>query len=134
MYRLFAWSIGICEKFGQDPEERQAYRERLTETNLCTFVRVILVYVPLVLFAQATTVGALIWATLVLPIRLFGLGGYLLTLAAIALSIITLVGLCFLISKSTNAVKSLAASEPVSLAVQYISARKRKFCPLIRFV
>lgn len=90
--RLFFWSVGIWGAF-LDKEYRYVpddLRER--GTNLCFFVRVMVVYMPLVLLLHAAFVVAAVVSLTALPIYLFGSIAYGWTLAAIAAVIVAILG------------------------------------------
>lgn len=106
MYRLYAWSIELRGKFAC-----KDLSGCLEETNLCNVFQSILVHIPLIVLAQLATVAAVVFSVIILPVRLFGVGGYMFTLAMIALSIVALVALIWVLVKSTSAVRRLARSE-----------------------
>lgn len=76
--RWFLWSLGIYD----------AFRDRDTaswikHTNLCFFLRVTLVYAPLILTLHVILYGLLIAVFTVLPMTLFGGSAYSLTAGGI---------------------------------------------------
>ena len=86
--RLFFWSLGMWDRFWHGWDTGHRYEQR---TNLCHFVRVICVWMPLVLALHVALGLATAFVLVALPIRFFGWGTYLPTLMVLGL-IAVLVG------------------------------------------
>ena len=149
--RLFFWALGICDEFrGYDT----AYRYE-AHTNLCHFMRVIVVWMPFVLFLHVLLVAAAVGAVTVWPIRLFGWTTWLGILAGIAF----VVGVVIAVKKASEyqrhrrwerpAVPRTVPAPAPAAAIQeeaepespstweliwaWIVAQKQKVCPIISF-
>lgn len=78
--RLFFWALGIWDEF-RNKDSRQIFVRK--QTNLCHYVRVLLVWMPFVLSIHAALVAGIIWTFIILPINLFSITGYGWTIAVI---------------------------------------------------
>ncbi len=71
--KLFFWSLIIWLKFKEGqrltPEDLRLYYPR---TNLCLYIRTIVVWMPMVLALHAVLLVAAVYAIVILPIRYFG--------------------------------------------------------------
>lgn len=145
--RWYFWSLGICEEFRDN--HSLIWNAEKDGTNLCAFMRVILIYAPLILLLHAIVYAAALAVITVLPIWLFGLMSYGLVVGAIALLIIlvalaiNLVGELLdkrrtRIDAQEQAVKTTSAdaTDPSFVRVlgRWVVAKKRKVCPLLTFV
>jgi hypothetical protein len=143
-------------------EFRDSWKIRLERkyekgTNLCHFMRVILLWAPLVLLLHLVLYGGAIAALTIVPVYWFGLSGYL----GLILGLVVFIFLCVLagfasagIGKSINYVvlrsrKSRQKSgteeipEPLTnekigpsfgeVLWEYAVATKRRICPIINF-
>jgi hypothetical protein len=153
--RLFFWSLGIWEAF-QDylyRYDRSYVEER--GTNLCFFIRVTFVYMPLVLLLHIALVVAAVASLTALPIYLFGGIAYGWTLSAIAVVIGIIWGV-----KKKRALRRVTEHErtqvefaehkhgvrPLEEATEprgpgfldvlwvYLVATKKKVCPSVAFL
>ena len=124
-------------------------------TNLCHFVRVIVVYMPLILLAQVIFWAALVAAVVVLPIRWFGIAGYATTIGVAVGVVIAATGLVFGLRHISNIFSDWRderrelrwqreddlrrhpqpspGPSVVSIAVMFVAAQKHKICPLVKF-
>ncbi len=66
--RAFFWALDIVDEFTM----REGSSRHCEATNLCYFVRVITVYLPLILALHVALVGAAVYVALVSPWALFG--------------------------------------------------------------
>ena len=145
--RWYFWSHGICDEF-LDHGDTQ-WRIEQNGTNLCAFMRVILIYAPLILLLHAIVYAGALTTITVLPIWLFGLKSYALVVGAILFLIILVILVTNLvmwlldkrragINAQEQAVKTTSAdaSDPgfVRVLGKWVVAKKRKICPLITFV
>lgn len=85
--KLFFWSLGIWDEFTGHNRKNQC---EMNGTNLCFFIRVMLVWAPLVLLLHVVLFGSTIYILTVLPITLFGGSSYF---AAIATLILLIMGI-----------------------------------------
>lgn len=146
--RLFFWCLSIQDEFTEGNAE---YRVRRHGTNLCHFLRVILVYTPIIFLLHLVLYGGAVAAITYVPMSLMGLGWYF----AVAIAIACLVGIIYAIKwyrrwqlNRPAKTQSRAEAQPVqaaaatpkptspsfgSLVWQFIVAQKRRVCPLINF-
>jgi hypothetical protein len=136
--RLFHWSLKTCDGF---TDRYTAYRYE-GRTNLCHFMRVILVYMPLVWLIQILTHIATIGVLIILPIRLFGFQIYVIGLLEILIgSVVSVVGYhlirhIFLARRKQRQRRvSDELHEPtfIHVVVAWIKAKEKKICPIIEF-
>ena len=142
--RWYFWSLGICEEFRDDHYLQRDAKEN--GTNLCAFMRVVLVYTPLILLFTAIAWTAALVTITVLPIWLFGFKGYGIGVGAlVALCIFVYLTITLVVwLKDKRESKALAqeqttnidATSPSFVRVlgRWVVAKKRKVCPLIAFV
>jgi uncharacterized membrane protein YwzB len=138
---LFFECLKMCEAFTDRDWLVEQYRRR---TNLCHYMRVVMVYAPLIIAVHVVAVVATFWVLIIRPIQLFGMTGYLSTLRVIVIGIVTivlLVGLRALILHFYRKRKprDVVHHEPGKLAQsldlfgEYLAAKKARICPLITF-
>ncbi len=136
--RLFFLAVGIWDEF-RDRDTLWLARE---ETNLCYFIRVILVWMPFVLLLHLCLVAAAIFAAIYWPIHLFGTRGYGTGLAGVAVIVFlvvgTVVGTKWFLKRrraEPRVTKAAVEKQPgfLSLVVTAAVASKKKICPIIRF-
>lgn len=144
--RWYFWSLGICEEFLERGMQRDA---ELDGTNLCAFMRVILIYTPLILLIHAIVYASALATITLWPIHLFGLKGYGLIVGRIAVLIVLIILVTNLVgwlldkrqarilaqgqeAKPTNA--NTAGPGFARVLGRWVVAKKRKICPLITFV
>jgi len=139
--RWFFWSLDILDKFvGCDTWRYQK------GTNLCHFMRVILIYAPLVLVLHLALYGAAIGVVTVLPVYLFGWGSYGKTLGFVAAGVfIWFVTQAILERRKITGQESIVAQSPKVVQAssagptfwqvvgEWLRAKKAKVCPLIAF-
>ena len=150
----FFFSLYIIDRF-TDGYDEDKYRYR--GTNLCHFMRVTLIWAPLVLLLNLAVYGLLLLALVLVPLYYFGLSGSAKGYGIIIAAIIAIVLVVFLIwgakqltyilqERSDKLAEALqerrarkaaerAANGPGfgSMVWQYAVASKRRICPLITF-
>lgn len=134
--KWFFWSLGICDKFTKKSLE---YKYR-NQTNLCHFVRVTCVYVPIILLTQLLFWACAI-AVAILPIHLFGFIGFMKTTGMILLAVagvILFFATVILIQIGCEKIPELFSdtndeSKSPSIFIEWVKAKKRKICPIINF-
>ncbi len=137
LYRLFMWSLLYVGAFSGDNSLRYQYRYR---TNLCHFVRVIAVYVPLVTAFRLFVVWLVIYATILSPIKLFGGSWYFWFWVWVAAA----GGVGSGVILANNIMKHWRQDHPrqharstlhnvFDVVIAYARARKERICPLIEF-
>ncbi len=121
-------------------------------TNLCHYMRVILVYTPLILLAWAGVAAAGVGSLIVLPVYLFGMAGYGETIAVIVgafLALVIVAFACMVITDTCHWVMGklrgeghterpkaqTASASPTffDLVAEWIVAKKKAICPTISF-
>ncbi|MSR76056.1 MAG: hypothetical protein EXS68_00490 [Candidatus Ryanbacteria bacterium] len=95
-FYLFHFGLLLVDMFTGREElwewKMKSYESRFKGgTNLCHYMRVILVYTPLILAAYAATALGLVWAAVFLPIKLFGIVGYTNTIFMVGVVVISVV-------------------------------------------
>ena len=142
----YFWSLGICEQFSDN--FRLIDRAEIRGTNLCAFMRVIIIYAPLILLLHAIVYAAALATVTVWPIYLFGLKWYGIgvgALVALVLTIIVVVKLVIWLLRKRE--EKIEAQEQLAkptndnptgpsflrIVGQWVMAKKRKICPLITF-
>lgn len=144
--RLFFWSLGIWDEF---TEKDNVSTVKKQGTNLCFFIRVIVLYMPVAFLANVGAWVVFVGSFTVAPVHYFGGKRYLLTLLAVALLVALIIGLKWSSRKVREsawfgATTRGAASSPKAYYVDpgpgfwqlvwlYVVAGKKKFCPSIRF-
>lgn len=148
--RWFFWSLMVWDEFREDATAW--YCER-NGTNLCHFVRVTLVWAPLVVALHLFVYGSAIAVLTAWPIYLFGIKWYMAALLAIALVVVMVLGAKRVSRKAgewkrthsmtvsrltlsrTRADKSTPSRGPGFFEVlrQYVAAVKSRICPAITF-
>lgn len=144
--RWFFWSLGIWDAF-LDNGERGWQMER-HGTNLCFFLRTIVLYTPLVLLLHAVVYGAALAALTIVPILIFGASGYFSTVIAITLLVLTVIGVKQWRKHQQKGHQEAELRRPAPVAVtevitasprffqilwEWIVAVEKKVCPMIRF-
>lgn len=152
--RLFFWCLEVCDIFTKYRKSlRQRYRNG---TNLCHFMRVILIYTPLILLAHLVIYGSIIYGIGYI-IRLAGglqalefLGVLLLVVCVIVIALIAIVAISIgfdwcrnTISTKYNMVKdnledrvndvNIPNPSGTILALRYVKSFKDRTCPVINF-
>jgi uncharacterized membrane protein len=150
----FFLSLAVLDKFrGGWGDSEYRYRKG---TNLCHFVRVILLWTPLVVVLHLALYAAALAALIALPIYWFGLSGYLGTVVGLVVfaALVVLVsfvvagvgkGMAYVARQSrANRQKreAQAASKPApekkgpsfgEVLWQFAVATKRRVCPVLNF-
>lgn len=138
--RLFHACLYVWASFKYfDEWDREKFTERhAKQTNLCFFVRTIVVWTPLVLVLHVAVYGAAVTVLAVAPIYLFGVGGYGKTLLVLAIVAATIAGVVALIRWAESRPRK---PEPMQVGVsatdvvlEWLAAKKAKICPTITFV
>lgn len=153
--RLFFWTLDVCDYFlNKKYYGNMGYYSMANRyscgTNLCHYVRVITVYLPLVLATHLLLVASTIYVLLLLPIRLFGALGYAFSIlhifGALLALIIAFTILAFgvvglgkakdITVKVIETRRKLPDDQPsaVELIKLWVKAKKQKICPLISFI
>jgi hypothetical protein len=148
--RLFFWSLRIWGAFRNDDHRYDVYEMEKRGTNLCFFVRVMIVYMPLVLLTHVAFVVAAVASLTVLPIYLFGGINYGWLLVVIAVVTCTLKGIGVaerrvaerkhmwvkLMEHERETQQATESGGPGFFGVlwAYLVATKKKVCPLIVFL
>ena len=136
---MFFWSLGIWNEF---TERNEAYHVAWRGTNLCHFVRVICLYLPLVFLLYVGTLAATMFTLIVLPIELFGGSAYVLIVVSATFVTVLIIAAVrhrrVARERRWESVPTRAPSSPrrpsfVSVVWQGIVATKRHVCPLITF-
>lgn len=149
--RWFFWSLTVWDEFKDHGDSSWRYRNG---TNLCHFLRVMLVWCPLVLLLNVAVYGAGVAALTALPIYFWGGTGYAYVVGALAIVVGVIISLNALSRRLKEwerrhppAPKPEKKKEPPKVAVpaaptgpgfwqvvwQYIVASKQKVCPIITF-
>jgi len=140
--RWFFWSLAVCDEFVPN---NSSWRYR-SGTNLCHFCRT-LFWGTAVLLVHVAFYGSAIGVVSVLPIYLFGFGGYLWTLFCMGAFVLFIMGTKLLwvrfvqFMRRRNELKTEAPPvQPTrqgpsffKVLWQYVVAVKGKFCPVITF-
>lgn len=144
--RWYFWSLGICEEFSDNCSLTDRAENR--GTNLCAFMRVILIYAPLILLLHAIVYAGAIATITVWPIYLFGLKGYILGVSAVVglvILVFLVINLVWLLldRRKTRIAAQQQAAKPTNadaanpgffhIVRQWVVAKKQKVCPLITF-
>lgn len=153
--QAYFWALNLIDKFAGDYPYRASVA-RTNGANLCSFVRVLCLWAPLILLAQITSVVAVVMAAVVIPVALFGGGTVLntvlliigVTVAVVAIAF-AVSGVVWLLGKGKDVVvdgiedystKRTAYLEETGklpfwqLIGKYYKAKKGKYCPTISFV
>lgn len=144
--RLFFWSLGICDEYS---DQYGCMEERFQErTNLCHFVRVVALYMPLVLALHVLLAASAVFALVAYPIYLFGIGTYIVAVGVIAAIAGAIALGIWMVNRRreqrrasdltavvSESVASAAASPGFwAIAFAWLKARKEKVCPPVTFV
>lgn len=98
-------------------------------TNLCHYMRVTMLWGPLLILLAAGAVGSILWVLVGLPILIFGMWGLPLVWAIIGAFATAVYGIVYLIGKYAAAPVGSAAY----CVYQHARAVKGRFCPLVSF-
>jgi hypothetical protein len=159
----FYLSLAILDRFQGDRGWGRKEDKYRNGTNLCHFIRVTLVWGPLVLALHLVVYGAAIAVLTIVPIQLFGWSGYFAIIAGIAGFIGILAGVVFMLwlyevvkdfiankryearlrrqAEAGDAVSEEAEESPtedkgptfIQLVFANIKAAKQQVCPTINF-
>lgn len=152
--RLFFWSLGIWRAFREDDYRYDRSRVEKSGTNLCFFIRVMVVYMPVVLLLHAAFAAVAVASLTALPIYLFGGITYGWTLTAIAVVIGTIWGVKVALQRAARRertqvkfVEHKQETRPAAEVTEaprgpgffevlwaYLVAAKKKICPSIAFL
>lgn len=91
--RLFFWTLEVYYAFRNEKYCFSRSHVERTGTNLCFFVRVIVLYAPLILLLNVVFVAAAVASVTAIPIYFFGATFYGWTLFFITLGMLTVLGL-----------------------------------------
>ena len=151
---LFFWSLGIWGAFRDNDYRYDRLRAEEGGTNLCFFIRVTVVYMPLVLLLHASLVAIAVASLTALPIYLFGGIAYGWILVYIAMVAGTFWGAGVALryaerrkSAQVKVVELKHEEQPAPKAAEvpkgpgffevlwaYLVVAKKKICPLITFL
>ena len=146
--RWFFWSLMVWNEFKEDDDSSWRYR---TGTNLCHFLRVMLVWCPLVLLLNAAVYGSGIAVLTVLPIYFYGGVGYAWIIGVIVFVVGLLLAVKFVNRRLSewsyrrSAMRVRVPQPPrapitaptgptfLEVLLSYIIAVKMKVCPTVTF-
>lgn len=153
--RLFFWSLEIVDEF---TDGNRVYDAEKEGTNLCPFMRTILICMPLIFLLHAVVIAAAVYALTALPIRLFGGWAYVWAIIGIACVLLMILVIKFTLKALAKRALSRQDSQqqeeekeeperPSRVAVEketsgpsfsavlreYIVAIHKKVCPMIVF-
>lgn len=137
-HQLFLFCLGLRDSLFTGIDTSHRYEDG---TNLCHFVRVIVVYGPLTVLLNLLTVGFVLTAVAGLPVYYVGPAGYLWLLLFLFLAGAFLgaavYGLVRYVrsrpKKPESPVSPKRSARVVTLIGEYIVAKKKSVCPLITF-
>ena len=146
--KLFFWSLRVLRKFrdGQDWNKEVLEKDLLKNgTNLCEYIRITFLWMPLVVLLHVVFYGMIVAAFLVVPIALFGVKSYLKTTGtfigagiAIIIILISIVFICeqfsFHIAPRIRKVKRGEFSGFAKVFSEWVKAKKERVCPIVQFV
>jgi hypothetical protein len=147
--RWFFWSLMLWDEFRED---ETSWQFENNGTNLCHFIRVILVWAPLVVVLHLLVYGSAIAVLTAWPIYLFGFSWYMAALLAIAI----VVGAVWGTKRASRKAREWRRTHPITVLRptfrrtktveaaprgpgffevlwQYVVAVKSKVCPTITF-
>jgi hypothetical protein len=141
--KLFLFSTSVWSQFRYE-DERLVWRNH-HRTNLCFYLRVILVWLPLVALAHAAFLMLAFFALIRLPIRLYGLTLYIKAVGTIAAVVLCLYLLYMVTAAKAESAKLARAQDSdtdcapqkdrtpsfASLLKMRVRAAKDKICPII---
>jgi hypothetical protein len=148
--RLYLWSRETWLHFWG----RYFYEYQEKRTNLCLYIRTLLVWMPLVVVLHLAVAAWLIFTFIYLPVVTFGLLPLGVAVAKTAGVIVVLAGVVFIVVFGLAALSEFFESKPISaeerrqraaekaakppgmIAVvgSYVVAKKRQICPTIQLV
>ena len=150
----FFLSLHIMRRFTGKDEE---WRYKRQGTNLCQFMRVTLIWAPLIVLLNVVMYGLVLGAIVIVPLREFGVWGTLSIFGVILAIILAIAVFIFLIwgahvlkdtiedrvpdiTAAMRERKERKAAERArkgpsfgSLVWQWVVATKQRFCPTITF-
>lgn len=134
--KLFRFTINLISKFAGKEYLKWKFEG---STNICHYIRTLVVYLPLLLLAHIVPVIYLIYVVFFYSIQTFGIVNIIATLAVIVLSslavCIAMLGL-FKLFEMTE-IFEYKISRPDSfwnVSKEFIVANKTKFCSKISFI
>lgn len=146
-YKLYLKAVDLWFDFKGDKEshydyEKGAYvKERnvlKAQSNLCFYMRVILVWAPVVYLSQVALAAFAAYTLIVLPIALAGLTATYLATATVILGCSVVLFVLFGISYVYEAWRWRDRDTKVdnffSLCIEFIKAKKKKICPTINII
>jgi hypothetical protein len=141
--KLFLFSTSVWSQFRH--EDERLFWQNNSQTNLCFYLRVILVWLPLVALAHAAFLMLALFALVALPIQLYGVTPYVKVTGTLAGAL-----LCFyfadkFVAKELELTMSMRTSDNetdsprkkdqtpsfAKLIMMRIKAAKDKVCPII---
>ena len=140
--RLYRLALGVCARFTGNDYMAWAYEDR---TNFCHYVRVCLVYLPLILVSHLLGIAVVLLTFVILPIELFGVGYGKAVLWIVGCFVVVAgmgAGAIFIANKISDwrAGKRMrripltpGEQTTFQLVGAYIKAKKQGICPLIEF-
>jgi len=123
------------------------YQARKDGTNLCAFIRALIVWTPLILAAHVLVYALAGFVLMAVPLALLGVVGYLIALGVVGAIVLAIWGLIKWVNyrddKRWRARQSISQEELPSpaddqpsfteVAWKWAVAQKQKVCPLISF-
>jgi hypothetical protein len=143
--RWYFWSLSVVGAF---TDNDKSYLTMSGGTNLCSFMRVTLVWAPLVLLCNLVFYVLVLSVLTIAPIVFFGLGIYVSIVIALAIVIAAIVGyrryqhyldeqrMLHPEPKAGQVEQEAVAPKPpgfFAVVWSYIVAAKQKICPMITF-
>lgn len=135
VYRWFAWSLDVFERFNVRPDDDPPKDYLAHGTNLCHMMRVLLIWAPLIFLIEAVGTLTALYFLIVWPIRLVGLSSFFWDFG-IRLAVIGVASIVIWICTWPR----VSVTEPVQQGIRLtalfgeaILAQKRKICPFITF-
>ena len=112
----------------------QKFEPRLDSTDLCTFVRTIFVWAPLVVIVNVAVCVAALYAAALFVWMLILNASTVGLIAAVMIGFGVVVGGLWLFFRGAGLLSdAVTQSETAQLAVAYVWARKQAICPMITF-
>ena len=142
--RLYLWSHAIWYQFWHK-DNLDWYDNNRRNTNVCYYLRAMLVYMPLVILLHAALFAAAVWVTIVLPVHLFGFSGIGKTMVItllVAIGVSIMVGLVYGTWRWSDAIADARREHTRNIHEQgeltfwevvgaWISGVKHRICPLV---
>ncbi len=143
-YKVFVFAKLFTRRFWKD--EYMTEQNIPANTNLCQFIRVTYVWMPLTILLMALILLGAGWVTFVLPAYLGGLYGYINTYIIPGVVFGTIFGIGYGINTTVNHFRYSRETynemverhergdyTMLEIIIQYLKATKDKVCPLISF-